>query len=193
MIYVHKHQIQWCWFLLYDSGLLFWAGFGQYRIELSDMAQGLFFRASRVEPRIWCTMVDCWVRIALQPTDDSQTSFYSYCCEVLTTLIAVYCCVNCWGTIQCHVKPNWYTFSTGWIHKKQPCHKFTSINTKTNAADPFNMMVDCCVRLGLIMLARFCEILAMASTIVRPRVYPKSDVLWLIVVSIWAWTHRGLN
>ena len=67
-------------------------------------------------------------------------------------------------------------------HQNQPCDEYTSITTKFDAIDPFLMIVDCCVAMGLAKLAIYFEILAMACTTVRPRVFPKSEVLWLIVM-----------
>ena len=78
-------------------------------------------------------------------------------------------------------------------HQHQPCDEYTSITTKSDAIDPFLMIVDCCVAMGLAKLAIYFEILAMACTAGRPRVYPKFEVLWLIVMSIWTCSLRGLK
>ena len=78
-------------------------------------------------------------------------------------------------------------------HQRQPCDEYTSITTKFDAIDPFLMIVDCCVAMGLAKLAIYFEILAMACTAGRPRVYPKFEVLWLIVMWIWTCSLRGLK
>ena len=100
-IYVNKHQIQCFRSLPYDSELLCCAGFGQVCFCLSDVAHGVYYRASPGVPHFSLNMVDCWFNINLYSTDDRKSSSYALPPRVLIVSIAVYCCVNCWGAVQC--------------------------------------------------------------------------------------------
>ena len=59
-----------------------------------------------------------------------------------------------------------------WDNQNQPCHDYTSMNTKSNDADPFHMIVNCCVVCDLAKLVRVCHIWPTACFTVRPGVYP---------------------
>ena len=71
-----------------------------------------------------------------------------------------------------------------WNHQNQPCHGYMSIITKSNASDPFHMIVSCCVPRGLANFVFVGQMWPTACTTVRPGVYPISHSTWLIVVSL---------
>ena len=77
-----------------------------------------------------------------------------------------------------------YQKSTPWNHQNQPCHGYTTIITKSNDADPFHMILSCCVAQGLADFVLVYQVWPTACTTVRSGVYPKSDEPWLIVVSL---------
>ena len=141
-IHVHNHQIQFFRSLPYDSKLLCSAGFGQVCFRWSDVAHDLYYRASRGVPHFSLNMVDCCFTIDSQSTEDWKTLFYALSLTDKTPSIAVYCCIFCWGTVQCQVTPRftnqnrWKSWSAG--QKQTP---FPSPSDRNHSP----MLVDCCV------------------------------------------------
>ena len=66
-IYAHKHQIQWCGSLPYNSELLRCAGFDWVGHIVWDTGNGVYHRTSEGVPQIWGTLVDCYVNMNLLP------------------------------------------------------------------------------------------------------------------------------
>ena len=148
------------------------AGFGQVCFCLSDVAHGVYYRASRGVPPFSRTMVDCCFNIDLQSTENWKSSSYALPPRDLTVSIAIYCCVNCWGAVQCE---DMLHFTTQKMMKIVGCWSKTNAIPSPSDRNHSPILVDCCVMCFHLLLASGVQVLPSEPPKMDTSKYPKKQ------------------